>query len=380
MELLTPKTFRQLIHHENGPCLSIAIPAHRTGKEVKQDAIRLKNMIKQARSCASDIHKQSLERLAEPVETVIERQDFRKPGCDGLAFFSSDDLFLSYCLPGGCGEISMVADHFYVKPLIPVIAENNPYYLLSLHQHGVRFYQGDRFRLKEIDLPGLPHHISDVLQYDDPERQIQFHTGTARPSGKRAAMFHGQGVGVDDSKSNIRRFFQEINRVVSRYLDSRKTPLIVAAVESLFPVYREVNTCPHLVHEWIDCHPQSQKESDLVRRAGEILASRFNQIKQEALEQFYALNESQTAYRIEPVLLLAYEGRINTLFADPNSMHWGQYEMNTEKAEIHEQRERGDVDLLNLAMLYTLRHGGQVIPATGDEIPGKTEVAAALKG
>jgi len=49
-----------------------------------------------------------------------------------------------------------------------------------------------------MDLGDTPRKIEDILKYDDPEKQLQYHTGTSSGKGKRSAIFHGHGVGTDD--------------------------------------------------------------------------------------------------------------------------------------------------------------------------------------
>jgi hypothetical protein len=52
--------------------------------------------------------------------------------------------------------------------------------------------------------PGLedvPTSIAEALKYDDPEKNLQFHTGTTGGGGgERSAMFHGQGAGNDEQE------------------------------------------------------------------------------------------------------------------------------------------------------------------------------------
>jgi len=43
------------------------------------------------------------------------------------------------------------------------------------------------------------------LKYDAPEKQLQFHTRTPPAMGRRSAMFHGHGGGIDESKEDLRR-------------------------------------------------------------------------------------------------------------------------------------------------------------------------------
>jgi len=64
--------------------------------------------------------------------------------------------------------------------------------------------------VKEVELENTPQSLSEAFKYDDPEKQLQFHTRAPAAGGERAAMFHGHGVGKDDAKDNILRFFHQV--------------------------------------------------------------------------------------------------------------------------------------------------------------------------
>ena len=60
-------------------------------------------------------------------------------------------------------------------------------------------------------------------------------------------MFHGHGIGVDDSKDNILRFFRAVEKGLQSQPVLKQRPLILAGVEYLHSIYRTVNTYPHLL-------------------------------------------------------------------------------------------------------------------------------------
>lgn len=90
MDALTYQQFRLLILHEDEHCLSIYMPAHRAGKEVKQDAVRLTNLIKKAERIFSAASNYSFEGFVSPITEMMENQAMRNQRCDGLAIFKSE--------------------------------------------------------------------------------------------------------------------------------------------------------------------------------------------------------------------------------------------------------------------------------------------------
>ncbi len=382
MDIITQKEFMSLVRSQDTECISMYIPIWRTGKETRQNNIRLKNMIRKAEDTFKGGPYSHQQTLLGPIKALIEKNKYICRDCKGLAIFSSENRFYKYCLPLSFNEPLVIADHFYVKPLLPLFTDTEKFYLLSIHQHSVRFYHGDRFQLEEVNVPDLPRHLDEVLKYDDPEKQMQFHTGTSQARSKRAAMFHGQGAGIEESKTNILRFFQAVDRAIVNYLQNNHIPLIVATIESLFPVYREANTYPDLEERFIDVHPNAESEHDLHNAAVALLMCRFEKKKKQAIDQYQILKEKgRTSDLLSDILRLSFEGRIESLLTDVSQSVWGTFDPNSLKVEIHENRQKHDTELLNRIVLETLGYGGNVIPLEGREMPEENKPAASiLKG
>lgn len=79
-----------------------------------------------------------------------------------------------------------------------------------------------------------------------------------------------------------------------------------------------------------------------------------------------------TSEDIATVAAEAVHGRIDTLFIAPSDPVWGTYNAVNATAEVHEQYQRGDDDLINLAAIKTLAQGGKVYVST---YGGMAEVA-----
>ena len=75
--------------------------------------------------------------------------------------------------------------------------------------------------------------------------------------------------------------------------------------------------------------------------------------------------------------MAAHEGRIETLLVSPNIMHWGSFDPSTGQCRMLEPYAAGAEELLNLAAIETLRHGGEVFAADLAQA-GIHEPAAAL--
>lgn len=75
------------------------------------------------------------------------------------------------------------------------------------------------------------------------------------------------------------------------------------------------------------------------------------------------LNVAGTGVTSEDIATVAAEavhGRVDTLFISPSSPVWGVYDSKNAVAVVHENYQRGDDDLINLAAIKTISQGGKV--------------------
>lgn len=139
-----------------------------------------------------------------------------------MAVFFASEEFHFYRLPLPFEELVMVSHRFHLKPLLPFFASDGHFYILALSQNQLRLPEGTRNTVDEIDLESMPQSMTEALQYDRFDRQLQFHTGTSSAGrGDRAAVFHGHDPS-DEEKSRILRWFQKINAELPNVLVGRQ--------------------------------------------------------------------------------------------------------------------------------------------------------------
>ncbi|PIV00597.1 MAG: hypothetical protein COS57_15555, partial [Syntrophobacterales bacterium CG03_land_8_20_14_0_80_58_14] len=257
MNVLSQDEIKTLLGKHQGLCVSIFMPTFRTGAESQQNQIRLRNLLRSAEEklLAGGLRPQEIKTLLEPAQALPGNVLFRRRQSDGLALFISADLFRCFCLPETFGELIIVADHFHVKPLLPLLGSDNRFYILALSQKEVRLLEGTGKNIREIELESVPGSLAEALQYDELGKQIRFRTGAAG-GGDHSTMVSGHGAELDDAKDNLLKYFRLIDRGLHDLLRDERAPLVLAGVDYLFPIYREANTYPRLIEEGIPGNPQ----------------------------------------------------------------------------------------------------------------------------
>lgn len=373
MDLITKADIEELMEHSSWPCISIFMPAHRAGNEIQQDRIRLKNLLRTAEQCLVQDGlrgTEARELLAKPAE-MLEDHPFWEQQSDGLAIFLSPEKYRRFRVPLDFKESVLIADHFHLKPIIPLFMGDGRFYVLALSQGQIRLFQGTHYSVNQLSPEALPKSLQETLWYDDPEKQLQFHTGTSTPGKpRRGAMFHGHGVGIDDNKTTILRYFHKVNDGLHEVLRDERWPLVVAGVDYLFPLYKEANTYKYLMEEPIAGNPELLNPEDLHRSAWEIVGPYFDGERERAAAHCQEVSGAKYASNnLEGILLAACMGRVNYLFALRGIEQWGTYSTETMEVSIHDRQELGDVDLIYLAIVCTILNRGTAYVVGPEKMP-----------
>lgn len=374
---------RELVQKQGGPCVSIFMPTFRAGTEVQQNPIRLKNLLRESEQQLVSLGARQPEarELLGPAHGLLADGNFWRRQADGLAVFIASDVFRTYSLPIHFDELSVVTDRFHVKPLLRVLAEDDRFFVLALSQKELRLLECSRFGVSVVELEGVPKSMDEALKYDDPQRRLQFHTGTqGRGGGKRSALLHGQGVGVDDTKSNIWRYCLMIDDGLHNLLREERAPLILAGVDYLLPIYREANGYPHLVENCITGNPDVLSADELHARAWEIVQPHFKQGQEEAMAKYLRLAGTGLASGdVREIVPAAVFGRVESVFLPVGKQIWGSFDAQQNEVILHQEVQPGDQDLLDLVAIQTFTNGGAVYVVEPEQIPNKQSAAAVFR-
>ena len=372
MELLHKEQLRSLMGQKQAPCVSIFVPTARGGEENRQGPIRLKNLIRKAEK---QLARDSEKALLEPVQKLAENSGFWLHQTDGLAVFSAPGTFLYYRLPTRLEELLVVTDRFHVTPLLHLFTEDGLYYLLALSKNHVRVYQCTRHGARELSLPaGTPKSVSELLAVSGVEKQARVHTGSS-------TRLHGHGARPgDDDKQELKEFFRLVDRGVREKLRDDRSPLVLAAVDYEQALYREVNTHPNLVSGGVAGSPEGWPVARLLEESWQVMGPHLARRRAEAARRYQDLTGSSRASNVvEKVVREASRGRVDELFVAVSAHRWGRFDPDAQKAKIRDRPATGDEDLLDLAAIETVLHGGAVHAVDPGEVPGGGVLAAVLR-
>lgn len=382
MNLPTKKDLKMLMEKHEDLCISIYMPAERAGRETRKNPIMFKNLVAQAEKQlkTSGLSSQEIDRQLKPAQDLLQDSFFWQHQSDGLALFLSPERHSLYRVPYKFKKLTVVNQRFHIKPLLPLFSGDGRFYILALSQNQVRLLQGTHYSVSEVNLEGVPPNLSEALQYDNLEKHQQFHTETPHLTGKRSAMFHGHGGKPDEVKENILRYFQILDKALHEFLKEEIAPLVLAGVEYLLPLFKEANTYPYLAEKGVRGNPEELDDKALHEKAWTVVQPLFQEAQREALQQYKELvTKEKASSDLKAIVPAAYHRRVGILFVGVGIQIWGVFNPDTNMVCIEKKATPANEDLLDLAAVQTLLHGGAVYAMEPEKLPNKTPVAAIFR-
>lgn len=380
MDLLTGEELRSLFDPREEPCVSVFIPTHRAGREVRQDSIRLKNLLREAetRLVESSLRRAEARKVLSPARQLLPQAHFWRHQSDGLAIFLAREFFRCYRLPVSFPELIVLAERFHIKPLLPLFTGDGRYHVLALSQKQIKLFDGTRHTISEVDLCGVPRSLSEALKYDDPEKQVQFRTLHAGAAW--TALFHVHRTEVDRAKQNLLRYFRVVDRGLNTLLKDQRVPMVLAGVDYLLPIYREASTYASVLREGITGNPDSLSEEELHAAAWRLVESHFRRSEGQARGQFRELSGThRVSTDIKEILSAAANGRVEHVFVPIGVQKWGSFNPEENLLVLHEAAAPGDEDVLNLIAMHTIVNGGTVHAVAPSKVPEGAPAAAVFR-
>jgi hypothetical protein len=386
MDIVTTADLETLATERDGPKVSIYLPTHRTVPDVEQDRIRLKNLVGEAedRMEQAGHRRDAIKPVISPLRKLVDSDFFWTSRSDGLAAFSDAETTRTFKLPTAFEPVSAVSPRFLLKPLIGFLATDCRYFVLALSRNSVRLFQASKLSVSEVDLESAPSSLAEALRFDDPESQLQFHTGTTqRADGPdRRAMFHGHGVGTDDEESDTIRFLTKVDRGLRDVLANERVPLVLAGVKDLLAAYRSVATYQHLVERGAEGNPDRMSGKKLHEATWGIVEPIFKEGLRVSYEEYKALageGSDLVVDKLRDVVASAHEGRVKTLFVAKEEHAWGTFDPESVEVECHERPGDENIDLLDFAAVRTFATKGEVYVVPAAQVPGDGFAAAVLR-
>lgn len=374
MNYFSEEQFKEMAKVNAPDCISVFMPTHRAGQEVneKQDQIKLKTQVQKVANELElrQLDNRTIEQLLKPINELVNDSVFWSHQSDGLAIFRNMHSFEYYTLPVAFDSFTYVSDHFYLKPMVSYLNDDGKYYLLALSLSEVKLFEGFPHQIKEIELEDLlPEKLQEVVGHDFKEKHLQFRSGQTS-STTNQGMYHGHGKGNEETKHEIIKYFRAINKGLMRVIKTRKRPLVLATVDYLYPLYKEVNEYQNLWKEFIAGNPEHEDPVLLHEKTRALLKEYFADDRKKVRENFeQAISSKLASYKEEEIIPAAFNQRIETLIVKNRETLWGVFDQESNTVKPRDQQSQFKSCMLNFAVVHTILNGGDVYLMDSEEMP-----------
>lgn len=373
----------RLMTKKPATAVSIFMQTHPTGKEVRQDPIRLKNLLAEARSklTSNGMSEADVDSLLEPATAFLEDRDFWQHQSGGLALFIDENQTSEYRVPLTLEESVVVGERFHLRPLLPVLAADGHFSVLTVTADKATLYSASRYELVEDATANLPNRESVENDYENPVQA----SPPARPNVGTANIPNAQVYGdspPDFRKARLQEFVADVAKTVENILSASPQPLVLVADAEIGGHFQQASNLGPLLAGVVEVNANALDTSELHGLAYPKVQDRLDSGRVEALNNAAELlgrGDSTATSHSEEIVRASHQGRISSLLLHDGEPVWGRYDSEADKLETGPDFESSGEDLLGIAAMETLRHGGEVHVIPSDELPNETEAVALLR-
>jgi hypothetical protein len=388
MDGLSKGELRTLVEPRTGPCVTLYMPTHDAGADIQQDTIRFKNLLREAeeRLREKGMKQPEIDAFLGEARRLLdlERIFWRSPKAS-FALFVAPGYFKYYHLPLKVQEHIHVEGRFHTKPLMRMLSSNGRFFVLALSQDQVRLLEATQYTVRQCELKNLPANITDALQYNELEQAPQLRVANSGPGDYQAkqGVFFGQSAGIDPSdvkKDDLKDYFRQIDKGLHDVIGDEHVPMVLAGVNYLLPMYRDINSYQHVLTEGIVGSPELLSNDELHAQAWPIAREYLLHGEREAVAKFQNLTGSaKCSIDLKEIVSAAHQGRVETVFVAGATEIWGKYDPENDDVIVETGESNENTDLLDLAATQTFLTGGRVYVVDPDAVPGGEKIAAVYR-
>lgn len=380
-----PPVLDALVRQRDGaPFVTITMPTHAAGPERRQDAVRLRNLLRTAEAALA-----VRDDVGDPAAMLAPAAGLLEDGALGIRTDAGLAIHLNAAgaaccvLPYAVPERVAITDAPALRHLVPVLTHHVDAWLLTLSAGGCRLFQVQRTALERRAMQGVPTSLDALMAFIDVEKSLQHHGvgPQGARAGNRRTVFHGHGANVDDDGTRIHELLVLVERgLPAAVRGAEGAPLLLAGEERIVSAFRGIPSSANIVEPVIGGNVDHLGEAALLERVRPVLADLAAARRARMLDRYRAANLPDRATEdIDIVERAAALGQVDLLVAsDTARAPIGADPFGGEDAPAEAADAVGD-DRIERAVADVLRTGGDVLVLPDGDLPDGFAVGALLR-
>ena len=331
----------ELLAVDTAPKITLQIPASR---DAKHRALTLRHLLEllARRLVKRNLPIIDIEKAVERAGEVAEDPGLIMARSGTAAVYLAGDYAKAVLWPARIAERAIVDTEFYLADAVSLLDPAHCY-LLTLCRGGAALYRADTTSIRPIELVDVPADLAAATEHLDPERQLQYHQGQTAGRGAGGVVYHGHGIGEGRDVEELRNYLRAIDRGVRDAVAAEPAKVALVGADVLPAEYMGVTQLDVLADRVARKNPGSLSTDELHEIAVGILSgirSREASVIRERIMDL--LGTGRASQDVTEVTAAAAVGKVETLLISSGGA------------------DSGDEQVVNLAAVETLRHGGTV--------------------
>jgi hypothetical protein len=379
---MSREEFQDLDKQKGNHFFSFYLTTHQSGVEVneQQDRIAFKTAVQRLATQLEQTGESPLrEMLLETAEQLISNDAFWRRQSKGLAVLITDGFVRLIKLPYAPGNFAESSKKFYLRPLLPLIMNEEYFYILLLSKKQAKVFRADRFSISPVSIPELPDGIEDVVHFEEKNSEGLFRTGSSGGGG--GAVYHGLGESGPDHKEDIAMYAKEVDRTLHQFLLGKESvPLVLAGVGYLLNIFRKTSTYGHIWDQQVEGNVEYTDLATLQQEVLNLMQPYFESKLHKAIDAYGVKSDtSRVSAQPAEIIPAAHYSRVSHLFVQEGHEMWGTFDEFKNSIVIHNTRENGDESLVDRAVVKTVVNGGEVYILPEAQMPNTGGLAAVMR-
>lgn len=341
-----------------GPCITMLLSAHHPGGQSLPYSVRLKAASRSAEQKLLEFCPPGqVEELLAPIYDLAEEPQMAAGGED-MVLCRAPGVFSRFQAPASVKETVVVGAHFYVIPLIGMLAEEQEFYILGIGQKGLRllFYRGGK--CQEVPIPAsIPGSLEAAGGFDQPDHVLENRSSAGKSAGAGGGVYFGTGSERETTGERLQYFFRLVDKGLHKILRGR--PLLLSGAEYETAMYRRAATYSRIAAGDLAGDLRLFPLEKIQRLSAQYARRIARERAEAALQEFYERPE-RVASDLAAIAAAAGGGRVAKLI-------------------LAEDAASSTDDLVNTAAVRTIRNGGEVLLLPADQMADRGPAVALLR-
>ncbi|MCH7336830.1 hypothetical protein [Acinetobacter sp. NIPH 2699] len=338
------KIFDQLNITQANPAISIFVPTHRTFPDNQQDAIALKNALKELETRLSENYdKREAEALLHQIEQKLADHNHNY-NLDTLAIFASAEDTQILNFPFQVKPRVIIDQHFATRDILRELNNAVHYYLVIVSR--------DQGRLLEVfnDQLVREFHQDDELQgLNFPIENTHLYTTSSNDRSN-----------ATKEENYIKEFLNRVDKSVQEVYKQNSLPIFVVGDERTVSFYQQVSDNPTAIAATVTNSTNLEAEARLLIDEAQDKVDSYRTTLQQASQAEISQAKSQNLLieDLSSIYRAAKEGRIDQIFIRKGYVQPATVDAETLNVELNLDTTNTD-DIVDDILSIVLQHGGK---------------------